>query len=380
MLYLHIFLLLFLLISELIVSNVKFTPTTVMLSIWLIIVGVCGFYEEYFWELSDRTLSWISFGCFAFFFGGILGKLIARVKIDDVYVEAIPKIIYMPAYFIMFALFYFMTLSGAKEDDNWYIGIRKIINYGEPDWSFTGFGYLYYIIFPILYISAVKYHSGNMSKSDRRMYALHFTMCVIYSLMSTAKLKLLLAVVPVFFIRNYFKKVGINRLIMILFFSIAVFFLSLFLLDKLSAGDDIIDTFIFSVGNYTFFNVFAIDYLDFKPMLIGSCTENDKSCSIMPFFEFRNYKTNIYTVMYSFSEYGLTSYILFQFLIGLVHNTVDKIARRTKNSLAIVFSSVLYVPLVFQIMDNQYTASKYMLYIMGVSYIIYFIKSRRFVF
>ncbi|EHR7934309.1 TPA: hypothetical protein RMM37_004380, partial [Escherichia coli] len=75
--------------------------------------------------------------------------------------------------------------------------------------------------------------------------------------------------------------------------------------------------------------------------------------------------------------YGFFSYSLFLFMVGFIHNAADQIAKKTSNIYAIILSSVLYVPLVFQIMDNQYTASKYLIYILMFSYVVYFTNVRR---
>lgn len=376
MTYAYITLLFCMLLFELRLSSRKFSPTVVMISLWMVILIICDYFSDELWELSNEALSWITLGCVAFFFGGIFGKAITPARFRFTPVGRMPTLIVMPVYLIMFALFYLMMQAGATEDDNWYVGIRRIINYGEPDWSFSAFGYIYYLIYPVLYLSAVRYYSLQNSKKDRNIFWFHFFMCLLYALMSTAKLKLLLVVVPVFFIRSYYRPTSTKLLIIAGGLFLSALFGSLLLLNKLSGNDGITNTIITTLGNYTFFNVFALDKLDFKPIIQGICNGSENACAIMPFYDYGDFSTNIYTIMYSFVEYGLYAYIAFQFFIGLIHNSIDKIARTSNNAFAVVFSAVLYVPLVFQIMDNQYTASKYMLYIMTLSYILYFIKSR----
>ncbi len=380
MIYFFMSLLLGLLLIDIRLSNRNISPTSVMISMWLAILIICGFYEDELWKLSDDTLSWLSFGCVAFFFGGICGRSLANKHVKFIPVGRIPRSIIAPVYISVFILFYFMIQAGAREDDNWYVGVRKIINYGDPDWSFVIFGYIYYFIFPVLYLSAVKFYSKSGDKDDRNTFRFHLVMCVVYALMSTAKLKLLLAIVPVFFIRSYIIPINIKAIITIFLIFLTVFLSSLMLLNKIPDGVGVLSSIFIIIGNYTFFNVFAIDLLGFKPIVTGGCIGTDNMCSIMPFFEYGDFKTNIYTIMYSFTEYGMITYILFQFFIGFVHNAMDDIARYSHNILAVLFSAVLYVPLVFQVMDNQYTASKYILYIMTVSYFIYLIKSRKFIY
>lgn len=376
MTYAYITLLFCMLLFELRISGRKFSPSVVMISLWMVILVICDYFSDELWELSNETLSWITLGCVAFFFGGVFGKAITPARFNFNPVGRMPTLIVMPVYIIMFALFYLMMKAGALEDDNWYVGIRRIINYGEPDWSFSAFGYIYYLIYPVLYLSAVRYYSLQNSKKDRNIFWFHFFMCLLYALMSTAKLKLLLVVVPVFFIRSYYRPTSTKLLIIAGGLFLSALFGSLLLLNKLSGNDGISNIIITTLGNYTFFNVFALDKLDFKPIMQGICTGSENACAIMPFYDYGDFSTNIYTIMYSFVEYGLYAYIAFQFFIGLIHNAIDKVARTSNNVFAVVFSAVLYVPLVFQIMDNQYTASKYMLYIMTLSYILYFIKSR----
>ncbi|HCJ7367157.1 TPA: oligosaccharide repeat unit polymerase [Enterobacter hormaechei subsp. xiangfangensis] len=376
MTYAYMTLLFFMLLLELRISRRKFSPTVVMISLWLIIILLCDIFSDELWELSSETLTWISLGCVAFFFGGIFGKAIAPARFVFSPVKRMPLWMVMPIYGVMIALFYLMVQSGAGEDDNWYVGIRRIINYGEPDWSFSAFGYIYYLIYPVLYLSAVRYYSSQNNKKDRNIFWFHFGMCFMYALMSTAKLKLLLVVIPVFFIRSYYRPTSTKLLVIVGALFSSALFGSLLLLNKLSGNDGITDIIVTTIGNYTFFNVFAIDKLNFMPILQGKCIGSENACSIMPFFDYGDFSTNIYTIMYSFVEYGMAAYIAFQFFIGMIHNAIDRVARTSFNVFAVVFSAVLYVPLVFQIMDNQYTASKYMLYIMTLSYMLYFIKSR----
>ncbi|EMC9752141.1 oligosaccharide repeat unit polymerase [Enterobacter cloacae] len=376
MTYAYITLLFCMLLFELRLSGRKFSPTVVMISLWMVILVICDYFSDELWELSNETLSWITLGCVAFFFGGVFGKAITTARFRFNPIGRMPTLIVMPVYIIMFVLFYLMMKAGALEDDSWYVGIRRIINYGEPDWSFSAFGYIYYLIYPVLYLSAVRYYSLQNSKKDRNIFWFHFFMCLLYALMSTAKLKLLLVVVPVFFIRSYYRPTSTKLLIIAGGLFLSALFGSLLLLNKLSGDDGITNIIVTTIGNYTFFNVFALDKLDFKPIIQGICTGSENACAIMPFYDYGDFSTNIYTIMYSFVEYGMYAYIAFQFFIGLIHNAIDKIARTSNNVFAVVFSAVLYVPLVFQIMDNQYTASKYMLYIMTLSYMLYFIKSR----
>ncbi|MEH3399128.1 oligosaccharide repeat unit polymerase [Enterobacter cloacae] len=376
MTYAYIFVLFGLLMFELKISHRKFSPTVVMISLWMVILIVCDFFSEELWELSSDTMAWITLGCVAFFFGGVFGKAIAPARFVFTPVKRMPFLMVMPIYGVMIALFYLMVQSGAAEDDNWYVGIRKIINYGEPEWSFSAFGYIYYIIYPVFYLSAVRFYSSPNNKKDRNIFWFHFVMCLTCALMSTAKLKLFLVVIPVFFIRSYYRPTSTKLLVVIVALFSSSLFGSLLLLNKLSGNDGITDMIVTTIGNYTFFNVFAIDKLNFMPILQGKCIGSENACSIMPFFDYGNFSTNIYTIMYSFVEYGMAAYIAFQFFIGMIHNAIDRVARTSHNVFAVVFSAVLYVPLVFQIMDNQYTASKYMLYIMTLSYFIYFMKSR----
>ncbi|WP_199556793.1 hypothetical protein [Enterobacter kobei] len=140
MTYAYITLLFCMLLFELRLSSRKFSPTVVMISLWMVILIICDYFSDELWELSNEALSWITLGCVAFFFGGIFGKAITPARFRFTPVGRMPTLIVMPVYLIMFALFYLMMQAGATEDDNWYVGIRRIINYGEPDWSFSAFG------------------------------------------------------------------------------------------------------------------------------------------------------------------------------------------------------------------------------------------------
>lgn len=378
MIYICILILLCVVIVELIGCKRTLTPTIAMVSIWLLTLILCAFYEHEFWSLSNDILFWITFGCVTFFIGGILGRMFSKRQVSIVVISRAPRSSIVPVYFLMFFVFYFMVRSGGEVSSNWYVGIRTIINYGKQDWFFNIFGYIYYVIYPALYVSAIKFYASNDNRNgfDRNTYLLHLFMCMMYAFMSTAKLKLLLVVVPVLIIRNYYKPISIRSVFFIFLGFLSVFLTSLILLNKMPSNDDFFKSIFVVIANYTFFNVFALSYIDINRIVIDSCVDTSNVCSFLPFFYSGDYKTNIYTIMYSFAEYGFGCYFLFQFAIGFFHNYMDKVAKISHNPFALLFSAVLYVPLVFQVMDNQYTASKYIVYITVVSCLMVIMKSR----
>ncbi|EFA7190914.1 TPA: oligosaccharide repeat unit polymerase [Escherichia coli] len=381
MAYLFIFLLFVLLFAEIKITQRQFSPTIVLITLWIGVLIVSQIYSSVLWQLSVETMWWIFGGVFAFFIGGFFGKLVIKIyrfKNTPIQRNSNTVLFAIPFYILMFILYYFMLRAGANEDQNWYVGIRKIINYGESDLFFIIFGYIYYLIYPMLYLEATRYYSSKyFNKKDKYNYYTQLIMCILYAVMSTAKLKLLLVIVPVFFIRSYFKPTSTKLVIVVGTMFLGVFFLSLILLNKIAGDEGVIKIIITSIGNYTFFNLYAFDSLHFNVFLQSKCIDSLNSCSLLPFFEYGDFRTNIYTIMYSFIEYGFFSYIVFHFLVGCIHNAADQIAKKTSNIYTVIFSSVLYVPLIFQIMDNQYTASKYLLYIMMFSYVLYFLNVRR---
>ncbi|EOT6688890.1 O133 family O-antigen polymerase [Escherichia coli] len=381
MAYLFISLLFVLLFAEIKITQRKFSPTIVLITLWIGVLIVTQIYSSALWQLSVETMWWVFGGVFAFFIGGFWGKLFFKIygfKNISLQSNGNTLLFAIPFYILMFFFYYFMVRAGANEDQNWYVGIRKIINYGEPDLFFIMFGYIYYLIYPMLYLEAARYYSSkSFNKKDKYNYHMQLIMCILYAVMSTAKLKLLLVIVPVFFIRSYFKPTSTKLIIVVGTMFLGVFFLSLILLNKIAGDIGVFKIIITSIGNYTFFNLYAFDSLHFKEFLKIKCIDNSNSCSLLPFFEYGDFRTNIYTIMYSFIEYGFFSYSLFLFMVGFIHNAADQIAKKTSNIYAIILSSVLYVPLVFQIMYNQYTASKYLIYILMFSYVVYFTNVRR---
>ncbi|POP43375.1 hypothetical protein CHU32_09860 [Superficieibacter electus] len=370
MIYITIVFLMLILFVEIILTKRKLSPTIIITSIWLVNIVVCSFFESYLGDISDQTLFWIMIGCSLFFLGGMLGKILSNRSTRDINVNSIGIKKALPLYLLMFYAMFHMYSVGLSQSSNWYIGIRAIINYGSPDFIFRIFGYLYYIIYPIVFISAIAYYL-NPSKESKKRFATHFALAVMYSIFTTAKIKILLVVLPVLFIRTYYKPTSVKLVIIVFTTFMIAMFASLFALDKLSESNTFTNSITAAIGNYTFANIFSFDSLQFKSYDNYWCSTDQSLCSPLPFYVKYIFKTNVYTIMYHFIDYGIIAYAVFNFFIGLIHNAVHQLARNSLNKMCIIISSVLYFPLIFQIMDDQYASSKYILWIVFFSYLLY---------
>ncbi|MEP9340508.1 oligosaccharide repeat unit polymerase [Enterobacter kobei] len=375
MIYAVIFALATLAALELFLSGRKISPSLVMLSIWTVSLAACSFYEDDVSVISGETLLWISIGNICFFFGGIIGRIIFNRGARDYNLTPVSLFFLAPVYALTCFLMYQMYLSGSQEASNWYVGIRTIINYGDPNIFFKIFGYMYFILYPCLYVAAASYYK-NPSKSGAKAFWSLLFFCVVYAAFSTAKIKILLIIIPVFFIRTYFRPSSTKLIALLGMIVLGAMYLSLFLLNKISGDGNFTDLLLTNIGNYTFSNIFSFDSLNFTPIGMGEC--NDASgCQLLPFYEGGDFRTNVYTIMYWFIDYGLAAFSLFCLLIGVIHNGAHSVARISKNIVFVICSSVLYFPLIFQIMDDQYTSSKYLLWLYAFTLIIVYSKRTR---
>jgi oligosaccharide repeat unit polymerase len=361
MIYLSICFLLALALLELYLCSRRLSPTAIMHLIWIFVLALCSFYESSIDHLSVGVLLWILVANFMFFLGGLFSKLPFSISHADYNLKNVNPLFIAPVYIAMLVIIVHMYGEGKNTSENWYVGIRLIINYGEQDGYFKIFGYLYYIIYPVLYISAVVRYK-KPTKKNTKIFYMHLVLSLVYAFFSTAKIKFLLMVLPVYFIRTYFRPSSTKLIAAIISFVLIGMYVSLLLLNKLRGDDGFTDMLINNIGSYTFANLFAFDSLDFKSFPSLECNDLN-GCQLLPFYEDAYFRTNVYTVMYKFLDYGLPVFAFFMFFIGLVHNFLHQMAKNTKNIFYVIFSSILYFPLIFQIMDDQYISSKYLMWL-----------------
>ncbi len=359
---------------EFLLSCRRITPTLTMLCIWAGSLFICSFFQDEVGAISWETLLWISLANFMFFTGGIAGRIIVINKTlrSNVDIDIISIKYLLPVYIITLLLMFQMYLSGSEINNNWYIGMRMIINYGEPNVFFKIFGYMYYILYPALYVSAAIYYL-KPTPSGAKSFWSNMVFCMVYAAFSTAKIKLLLVIIPVFFIRTHFRPSSTKLIAALAFMVLSAMYLSLLMLNKISGDGNFSELLITNLGNYTFANIFSFDSLQLSSFKDAVCTDGP-GCQLLPFFEGGPFRTNAYTLMYWFVDYGLFVFCVFCFFIGFIHNSVHSLANKSKNIYFVICSSVLYFPLIFQIMDDQYASSKYLLYIAIITYAIYFYK------
>lgn len=375
MIYAVIFVLAMLAAVEFLLSGRKISPSLVMILIWTVSLSACSFYEDDAGMVSGETLLWILLGNICFFFGGIFGRIIFSKGAIGYDLTPVSLKYLIPVYALTSFLMFQMYLAGADEAPNWYVGMRLIINYGDPDVYFKIFGYMYYILYPCLYVTAASYYKNPTKSGAKAFWSLLF-FCVIYAGFSTAKIKILLIIIPVFFIRTYFRPSSTKLIAVLGTIVLGAMYLSLYLLNKISGDGNLTDLLLTNIGNYTFSNIFSFDSLNFMPLSPGECGDA-AGCQLLPFYEGGPFRTNVYTIMYWFIDYGLAAFSLFCLLIGVIHNGAHSVARISKNIVFVICSSVLYFPLIFQIMDDQYTSSKYLLWLYAFTLIIVYSKRTR---
>ncbi|STL32719.1 Uncharacterised protein [Escherichia coli] len=78
MAYLFISLLFVLLFAEIKITQRKFSPTIVLITLWIGVLIVTQIYSSALWQLSVETMWWVFGGVFAFFIGGFWGKLFLK--------------------------------------------------------------------------------------------------------------------------------------------------------------------------------------------------------------------------------------------------------------------------------------------------------------
>lgn len=376
MIYIVIFFILLLWLAERSINNGKLSPTSVMCSIWGVTLLLASFYEDVFFPISSDTLMWILTGIASFFVGGLISNPLSFIKIKSSDVYPIGILITSPLYILVLFFSYKMVLEGFMENENFYVGIRSIINYGEPSWFFIAFGYLYYLIYPVFFVSCVSHYLNPESKRRKSLFYYHGLIALFYAVMATAKVKLLMLFITWIIIRSYYKKTSTKVLLISGLIFMAMFFLSLFALNKVTGGDSVIESAISSVGNYSIANIYAFDSLNFNTIPDTLCINSGEGCVIMPFYDIGDFHTNVYTFLYDYIEYGLFAFAIVMLLIGFVHNLIHKISKRDRNPFLVIISSLLFFPLVYQIINDQYTSSKYLVYLFAITFLLYFIKRR----
>ncbi|HGH4596372.1 TPA: O-antigen polymerase [Enterobacter cloacae] len=376
MIYIVIFFIFLFWVAERSINSGRLSPTSVMCSIWGITLLLASFYEDVFFPISSDTLMWVLTGIASFFVGGLISNPLSFIKIKSSDVYPIGILITSPLYLLVLFFSYKMALEGFIENENFYVGIRSIINYGEPSWFFIAFGYLYYLIYPVFFISCVSHYLNTESKRRKSLFYYHGLIALFYAVMATAKVKLLMLFITWIIIRSYYKKTSTKVLLTSGLIFMAMFFLSLFALNKVTGGDSIIESAISSIGNYSIANIYAFDSLNFNTIPDTLCINSGEGCVIMPFYDIGIFHTNVYTFLYDYIESGWFVFAVVMFLIGFAHNLIHKISKRDRNPFLVIISSLLFFPLVYQIINDQYTSSKYLVYLFVITFFLYFIKRR----
>ncbi|XRP06323.1 hypothetical protein ABC767_05875 [Enterobacter cloacae] len=180
MIYICIIFLLVLALLEFCLNGKRLSPTIVMHSLWGGGACFCTFYESSITYISFVTLFWILVGNLMFFLGGLFSKLPFNYLTANYEVKNVNLLLVAPFYILMILIIFHMYNEGKSISENWYVGIRLIINYGEPDEYFKVFGYLYYFIYPVLYVSAVvKFKNPN--KENARVFYFHLFLSLVYA-------------------------------------------------------------------------------------------------------------------------------------------------------------------------------------------------------
>lgn len=347
-------------------------PTTILLSMWAIILTISMFIDVN--PLSINTTQIVFTSCIAFAIGGGIGHLTAQ-NIGTLccgYIKrkySIEVLSILLGVFCCIFLFIFVSSEFSSGVSDFFIQVRTKINYGEKNILLVIYGYLYFFLYPIVYLWAYWFYSfsGDKTrlgyKSTRRKFFFFIIIALIYAVISTAKIKVFLLVVPVFFIRSYFIKTSARHVVIISMCALFFFYFSMLTLNKLNSSYiSPIDALFHGLMNYSVINLFAFDHIISGFLHINAC-DGDALCGLNNFVYIGGYKTNVYTIFYRLIELvGWLGTCMLFFVCGFIHNLLYKISKLHKDTVSILFCSIMYFPLMFQFFDELYISSNYIIY------------------
>lgn len=345
-----------------------------MCSIWGCMLLCAMLFGNSLGEISLLTFLLIFCGGVAFFVGGFFSYLCPKglfgldISLSGSIING--WVVICSAFFVLLFCAILINNGLLANTGNVLLSLRLNVNYEKKDVYTIIYGYMYYILYPLIYLSAYSYYNqlkngDDNNKAHKVRFYFIFMVGIVYAIISTAKVKLFLLLIPLFFIRSQFVKMKFLVVLALLIITLLFFYTSMAVLNKLSEGDTFVDTLFNSLINYTVMNVFGLDKVLSNNLVLYDC-QGDVACGLDNFAFIDAYKTNVFTIYQSvFSSVGFIGAIILQFFIGFFHNYLFSLSRNG-SSFSVIMCSILYHPLIFQFFDNLYTSSFYLAYLVVV--------------
>ncbi|MFB2017651.1 O-antigen polymerase [Shigella flexneri] len=358
------------------------SPSAILFFIWgglLFLSGVNG-------DITNYTLCIILFSCLSFSVGALLAKPYAPI-FEHVFsyninntkaLVLITNIISFVIFIYTLIVFLYYYKGGFTES---YINLRTEINYGDKSGLIKIYGYIYYLLYPLVYVWSFLYFKNKYKKieggerarlpyNNRTFYFVFFT-SLFYALLSTAKIKVLLLIIPIVFLRLFFSKISLKHLLITVSGIIFFFYLSMLFLNKIDDSSGAFEALKNGLMNYSLANIFALDSVLQGKAVVIDCN-GDATCGLANFISYKEYKTNVFTIFYSLTKYSDFLYsLIFFFVIGFFHSSLYNVAKKNKKTISVVICSILYFPLLFQFFDQLYMLMFY-IYAIVMLYVICF--------
>ncbi|HGX6837291.1 TPA: O-antigen polymerase, partial [Shigella boydii] len=211
---------------------------------------------------------------------------------------------------------------------------------------------------------------ARLPYNNRTFYFVFFT-SLFYALLSTAKIKVLLLIIPIVFLRLFFSKISLKYLLVTVSGIIFFFYLSMLFLNKIDDSSGAFEALKYGLMNYSLANIFALDSVLQGKAVVIDCN-GDATCGLANFISYKEYKTNVFTIFYSLTKYSDFLYsLIFFFVIGFFHSSLYNVAKKNKKTISVVICSILYFPLLFQFFDQLYMLMFY-IYAIAMLYVICF--------
>jgi len=338
--------------------------------------------------LSNKTLIFFTAGVLSFTIGGIINyfnshihrKIIEKeisINIKEIKINPILDNIFfiLPLLFLPLFIHKAMIISSQSGIDNFFIGLRSQLIYGEED-----YGTLKYIVplslFNVLFRGIILQKITNKKRGDKLKYYISVMSALVYVIFSTGRTFILLLLTFLIGPKIIIGRLQLKHLVYFSLSFLLFFFLFAMTLNKggswnIPLVDNITNvSTVFSqyltgpliafnlflenqsdlhYGQYLFRFVYAVLY---KTGLIGTSPVD----LIQPFVSVP-YRINVYTVYYFYAkDFGVIASLLFIFFFGFWHSFFYfkvKVKTSMQNLSLYVYILLLY-PLFMSFFQDQY--------------------------
>ena len=358
-------------------------PPLLYSSLWLIVLIIYWFVYKYqiisIYNISDKALFIFFLGALFFSIGGFTmlfisknrknNKEIVSIKINS----TIDNLLFIiPIVFLPIYISKAVELSSSSGVDNFFIGLRLAINYGDE-----GYGYLGYIRLLAMFIFFYKFLLFTIFEYRLYFYKIKIyilgIISFIYVVLTTARIQILLFLSMVIVILLLAKKLKMKHVIIFVTLFFSVFVLYSILLNKggdvdasfyenlVTAGESFL---VYIIGGLVSFSE-KLPQIE-NVMLGGRNTLNfvldilAKFSIIKPNnemhggnFVFVPFKTNVFTVYYNYIEdFSLYGFFLIFYLLGIIH--VHFYSRIKSSLLSQFMYAIMVFPVIMSTFSDQY--------------------------